>query len=141
MGTCFNLTADAVFLVYIHHCLCPSTPAPSCTSVPALSLSSTPAPSCTSVPALAIEKFLSSSPLLNFFTGDRRCIFSEILPQKLGLFCKSYFSEILPQKFGLFCKSYFSKMLPQKLALSFESNFSKMLPQNLTRPSNCISLN
>ena len=102
MVTCFNLTADAVLLVYTHHSLCPSTPAPSFASVP----------------ALAIEKFLSSNPLLNFFTGDRRCIFSEMLPQKLGLFCKSYFSEILPQK----------------LALPFESIFSKMLPQNLTFP-------
>ena len=81
MGTCFNLTADAVFLVYTRHCLCLSTPAPSFASVP----------------ALAIEKFLSSSPLLNFFTGDRRCIFSEILPQKFGIFCKSYFSKMLPQ--------------------------------------------
>ena len=118
MGTCFNLTSDAVFLVYTRHCLCLSTPAPSCTSIPALSLPSTPAPSFASVPALAIEKFLSSSPLLDFFTGDRRCIFSEILPQKFGLFCKSYFSEILPQKLGL----------------PFESIFSKMLPQNLTFP-------
>ena len=81
MGTCFNLTADAVFLVFSHHCLCPSTPAPSFASLP----------------ALAIEKFLSSSPLLNFFTGDRRCIFSEILPQKLALSFESNFSKMLPQ--------------------------------------------
>ena len=71
MGTCFNLTADAVFLVYTRH-----------------SLSSTPAPSFASVPALAIEKFLSSSPLLNFFTGDRRCILSK----KIGFGKILYFS-------------------------------------------------
>ena len=80
MGTCFNLTADAVFLVYTHHCLCQSNSAPS--------LSSTPAPSFASVPALAIEKFLSSSPLLNFFTGDRRCILSK----KIGFGKILYFS-------------------------------------------------
>ena len=76
MGTCFNLTADAVLLVYTHHSLCPSTPAPSCTSVP----------------ALAIEKYLSSSPLLNFFTGDRR----GILSKKIGFGTIIYFSYLCP---------------------------------------------
>ena len=76
MGTCFNLTADAVFLVFTHHCLRPSTPAPSFASVP----------------ALAIEKFLSSSPILNFFTGDRRCILSK----KIGFGKILYFSYLCP---------------------------------------------